>query len=150
MPKIQLKDKYIFIYTVALSNKVNFFINQINTIYKYKIFWVKENIRDFIYGIYYSKAIITDSFHGTIFSIIFNKPFIAFLNEGTGVERFISLKGIFDIGNRLYDIQSNKTIPNISLLEKPLNLNMKIYHSLKRKSIKYLKKNLKGSRFFKL
>lgn len=35
-----------------------------------------------------SKYIITDSFHGTVFSIIFNKPFISISNPGRGQTRF--------------------------------------------------------------
>ena len=33
----------------------------------------KNSIEKFIYGISHSKAVITNSYHGTIFSIIFNK-----------------------------------------------------------------------------
>lgn len=36
-------------------------------------------------------AVITDSFHGTIFSIIFHKPFITRSNAARGAERFVSL-----------------------------------------------------------
>ena len=95
----------------------------------------------------FSKAIITDSFHCTVFSIIFNKPFITFLYENKGKERFVSLKEIFDIGDRLFDINSS---PNISLLDKPLHLNMKKFYSLKKKSIKFLIRNLKASKNVKL
>ena len=142
-PKTFINDSYIFVYTVANYKNLKSFIDKINKNYKYKIYWVKSNIKDFIYGIYYSKAIITNSFHGTLFSIIFKKPFITFLNENTGKERFNSLKEIFDIGNRLYDIN---TIPKISLLEEPLNLDMNIFYSLKKKSISFLKKNLKSTK----
>lgn len=34
---------------------------------------------------------ITDSFHACVFSIIFNKPFIAIGNKGRGMTRFDSL-----------------------------------------------------------
>lgn len=42
---------------------------------------------------YYTDAdgIITDSFHGTVFSIIFHKPFITKSNANRGAERFVSL-----------------------------------------------------------
>ena len=146
-PKIHINSSYIFIYTVSNLMKMRSFIKEINITYNYKIYWVKDNILDFIYGIYYSKAIITDSFHGTVFSIIFNKPFISFLNDYTGKERFFSLKEIFDIGDRFIEINSN---PNISLLEKPLHLNMKKFNSLKKKSIKFLIRNLKATKKFKI
>lgn len=48
-----------------------------------------------------SKFIITDSFHGCTFSIIFNKPFIAIGNKNRGLERFCSLLKTFNIENRL-------------------------------------------------
>ena len=89
---------------------------------------------------YYCKSVITDSYHRTLFSIIFNKPFIAFLIELNGKERFNSLKEIFDIENWLFDINSK---PDIALLEKGLNLNMTIFDSLKKESIKFLKNNLR-------
>ena len=146
-PKIYINDSYIFVYTVGNFKEVKSFIKRINIIYKNKIFWVKSNIKDFIYGIYYCKAIVTNSFHGTVFSILFNKPFITFLNENGGIERFNSLKEIFDIGKRLY-YKSSK--PKISLLEKPLNLNMNIFYSLKKESIKFLIRNLKSHKNKKL
>ena len=142
-PKNTINESYIFVYTVAKFKKLKSFLEKIKKINKYKIYWVKSNIKDFLYGIYYSKAIITNSFHGTLFSIIFNKPFITFLYENTGKERFNSLKDIFDIGNRLFEINSN---PKISLLEEPLNLKMNKFYSFKNKSIKFLIKNLKSSK----
>lgn len=39
----------------------------------------KKSIEKIILGIYISKAVITDSYHRTIFSLIFDKPFVAFL-----------------------------------------------------------------------
>ena len=48
-----------------------------------------------------AKFIITDSFHGSVFSIIFNKPFIAIGNKGRGMARFNSLFSNFDLLDRL-------------------------------------------------
>lgn len=45
--------------------------------------------------------IITDSFHGTIFSIIFNKPFISLTNETRGNSRFESLLFMLGLEKRL-------------------------------------------------
>lgn len=45
--------------------------------------------------------IFTDSFHGTAFSIIFNKPFISIGNPTRGIERFTSLLDLFNISDRL-------------------------------------------------
>lgn len=35
--------------------------------------------------------IVTDSFHGCVFSIIFHKPFVAIANKDRGLDRFVSL-----------------------------------------------------------
>ena len=48
-----------------------------------------------------AKYIVTDSFHGCVFSIIFNKPFIAVPNNKRGATRFTSLFNIFGLNNRL-------------------------------------------------
>ncbi len=48
-----------------------------------------------------AKYVVTDSFHGVAFSIIFNKPFIAIANHDRGVARFTSILKMFDLENRL-------------------------------------------------
>jgi len=45
--------------------------------------------------------VITDSFHGCVFSIIFNKPFIAIGNYERGLSRFESLLSLFGLSDRL-------------------------------------------------
>lgn len=48
-----------------------------------------------------AKYVVTDSFHGTVFSIIFNKPFIAIGNKSRGLARFTSLLRKFELEDRL-------------------------------------------------
>ena len=48
-----------------------------------------------------TKYVITDSFHGCVFSIIFNKPFWAIGNKKRGMSRFDSLLGKFVLHDRL-------------------------------------------------
>ena len=45
--------------------------------------------------------VVTDSFHGCAFSIIFNKPFIAYGNKSRGLSRFESLLRTFRLDDRL-------------------------------------------------
>ncbi|ALZ99143.1 polysaccharide pyruvyl transferase family protein [Corynebacterium glutamicum] len=56
-----------------------------------------------------SKFVITDSFHGTVFSILFNKPFIAIGNRQRGLSRFVSLMKLFDLETRLVTKLSDVT-----------------------------------------
>ncbi len=45
--------------------------------------------------------VVTDSFHGCVFSIIFGKPFIAIANAERGLGRFVSLLEEFGLTHRL-------------------------------------------------
>ena len=58
-------------------------------------------VSNWLKGFECAKYIITDSFHGTVFSIIFNKPFIVIANKGRGLSRFTSLLKKFDLEDRL-------------------------------------------------
>ena len=61
--------------------------------------------------------IITDSFHGSVFSIIFNKPFIAIGNKERGLTRFSSLLRLFNLEDRLVS-NSNSVL---SIADSPIN-----------------------------
>lgn len=57
-----------------------------------------------------AKMILTDSFHGTAFSIIFNKPFWVIGNKERGLSRFESILGIFGLRDRLITPEQIDTI----------------------------------------
>ena len=59
------------------------------------------SIEGWIKGFADADFVITDSFHGTVFSIIFNKPFISLVNVSRGASRFESILGEFDLMQRL-------------------------------------------------
>lgn len=46
--------------------------------------------------------VITDSFHGTVFSIIYEKPFLSLENPRRGAERFVSLLAPIGLVDRLH------------------------------------------------
>lgn len=48
-----------------------------------------------------AKMVVTDSFHGTVFSIIFNKPFWVIANPRRGNTRMESLLELFDLKDRM-------------------------------------------------
>ena len=48
-----------------------------------------------------AEYVITDSFHGCVFSIIFNKPFWTIGNAGRGMARFTSLLELFHLEDRI-------------------------------------------------
>lgn len=63
--------------------------------------WVYPSVSKWLAGFRDAKFIVTDSFHGTVFSIIFNKPFIAINNAARGSSRFTSLLKMFGLEDRL-------------------------------------------------
>ena len=63
----------------------------------------KVNLYDFMWLYYHSKAVFTDSFHGTVFSIIFKKPFVSLINIERGGERFLSLLEPINLRDRLFE-----------------------------------------------
>lgn len=56
-----------------------------------------------------AEFVITDSFHGCVFSIIFNKPFMAIGNKERGQARFDSLFRMFQLHDRLTDVNNLST-----------------------------------------
>lgn len=48
-----------------------------------------------------ARFVFTDSFHGCVFSIIFNKPFVVCGNNRRGMSRFTSLLSMFGLESRL-------------------------------------------------
>lgn len=59
------------------------------------------SVYDWVNQIATADYVVTDSFHGTAFSIIFNKQFLAIGNVTRGMARFTSLLSQFDITDRL-------------------------------------------------
>lgn len=110
---------------------------------------VKHHIDDCIYpkvtswlnGILMSKMAIIDSFHGAVFSIIFNVPFWVIANDTRGNSRFHSLLKTFGLEDRLIDIKNYKKLD----LCKPINwdnVNRKML-SMRNLSLNFLKNSLK-------
>lgn len=83
--------------------------------------------------------IITDSFHGTVFSIINEKPFISIINKQRGADRFVSLLSKVGLENRM---MNEDKIDNF--IDTPIDWNIvsSIIEKHKIKSIEFLKRNL--------
>lgn len=57
---------------------------------------IQPPIEKWLRAFYDARFIVTDSFHGCVFSIIFNKPFVVVGNGKRGMARFESLLGEFN------------------------------------------------------
>ena len=110
---------------------------------------IENNVSECIYpsvskwlaGFRDTQFVVTDSFHGTVFSIIFNKPFVAILNSERGASRFISLLSIFHLENHLISIGGEVSEEHL----RPIDYTSvnKILDGWKRQSINYIESNLK-------
>lgn len=83
----------------------------------------KENeefpaIEKWLRGFYDAKFVLTDSFHGMVFSIIFEKPFLVVLNKQRGSSRFLSLLSALGLEDRLIE---NIDSFNLNLLDKEID-----------------------------
>ena len=62
-----------------------------------------KDVGHFLQGFSKCKYVVTDSFHGCVFSLIFNKPFVCIGNNMRGNARFDSLLKLFKCQNRFID-----------------------------------------------
>lgn len=95
---------------------------------------------EFIYLIKNARLVCTDSFHGTVFSIIFNKPYVLFerkSNMQNMNSRFESLKEMIGLPERNYTNLEEKDIFNLKYDVINKNIEKK-----KQESIEYLKDSL--------
>lgn len=60
----------------------------------------RESIENWLAAIKNCKLLITDSFHGMCFALIFNKPFICIVNSSTGSTRYDSVFEMLGIENQ--------------------------------------------------
>ncbi|WP_373707497.1 polysaccharide pyruvyl transferase family protein [Kaistella sp.] len=88
-----------------------------------------------------AEFVVTDSFHGTVFSIIYEKPFVTIPNKKRGKARFVSLLRPLGLEHRL--IESLQDL-NPTLLEE--NIDFSLVKSrldvMKEHSVNFLKNNL--------
>ena len=56
-----------------------------------------QSVESWLKGILESEFVITDSYHGAVFSILFHKPFIVISNQERGIDRLNSLLYLFGL-----------------------------------------------------
>jgi hypothetical protein len=102
---------------------------------------VHPSVGDWLNHFRLAKFIVTDSFHGCVFSIIFNKPFLVVGNKERGLARFTSLLNTFGLEDRLI---INAEDLDLSLVVKPIDWERvnKIREIGKNKSIAFITQSL--------
>ncbi len=84
--------------------------------------------------------VVTDSFHGCVFAIIFNKPFVCLGNEGRGSARFDTLFQTFHLESRL----ATSSAQAVAVAREPIDwaaVNA-IHESERERGLAFLRENL--------
>lgn len=153
-PKFDLPESYLLLYFLGertkefdcvirkLSEEYNLKI--INILDKSKDYYYNVGPMEFIYLIQHATGIYTDSFHGSVFSIIMKKPFVVINRSTKNIcdmsSRIDTLLKTFSLESRRGNIENNFCLDQFFNIDF-LNIDKKI-ESEKEKSIKYLKNAL--------
>lgn len=98
---------------------------------------ILPSIEYWLYSILNADFVVTDSFHGMVFSILFNKQFICIGNKGRGVSRFTSLLKWMSLEDRLiYSV--NDLDMNILLKKIDYGRVNELLNSAKERSMNFL------------
>ena len=104
----------------------------------FKYYFIKKSKgEDWLYYLKNSDFVFTDSFHGTCFSLIYEKEFVSIKNKDRGEARFNSLIELFGIENDHVEIEDIKNIPHFHPVINFTNLKRRIGR-LKKDSLDWL------------
>lgn len=93
LPSSPVESNYCFVYIRDPAPEQTMRITEFAQVNNLKIIWNHSNlpVEDFLSTLYYAACIITDSYHGLCFSLIFHKSVICYYNEKRGGSRFDTL-----------------------------------------------------------
>ncbi|MDD2599388.1 MAG: polysaccharide pyruvyl transferase family protein [Bacteroidales bacterium] len=120
---------------------------KLTTVYSNKGFPVglffDPTIPEWVYIMSTAKAVITNSFHGTAFAIVMQRPFLAFLRtENKGMnDRIISLLTALGLESRIYNKNNGAFCDQLNVAVDWESVNMRL-SSLREKSIVFLNRFL--------
>lgn len=145
IPKKKPTKKYVVFYflgesekSIELQHKLRIKGYEIVDLMKDDNYYY-EDPSSFLFFIHNADLVVTDSYHGTIFSIIYNVPFIIFNREDKNNmnSRFETLDILFNINNRRIETIEFDQIFKMDFSQ--INNKLKIYQ---KDSINYLKNAL--------
>jgi hypothetical protein len=132
--KRRLKQKYVFVYLIGEPNNILDFAKEYakrNNLVLIdcktsSLFFKYCSPEDFLSWIYYADTVITNSFHGTAFSILFEKNFYVEYKTAKGYN-FRSKQLVEDLKIENREITSSSlpnenTLPNYNLVKKDLDI----------------------------
>lgn len=103
--------RHLFVYSLVISDKLMAVATQIAKSTNLEIIIMeagnkvkeKDSIEQWLAHFRDADFVITDSFHGMVFSLIFNVPFNVVINKNGGASRYISLLSQLALENRIIE-----------------------------------------------
>ena len=138
MSKAKEDEQYLLAYILDPSSEIGHRLENLSEKKKLKIIIILDKLKE-RFNINKKKI----GFHGTIFSIIFKKPFITLKNKIRGPERFISLLKPLALIHRLFDTEKCITHNSYLLDSCQYTIPYKKLEKIKEKSYHWLEKALK-------
>lgn len=132
-------EKGIFAYILDNTDKKDKFIKGLIEKTHEPVLHFDGTVENFIHNFNSAKYILTDSYHGSVFSLIFNKPFICIRNFKRGNDRFDDLCLRFTNLDNRFIKEDNKI--NLELLSQAPNVKNEI-ENYKILSLNFLKNSL--------
>lgn len=144
-----INEKYVLSYILDMNEVKRDLINCISKALSHpiKIFSIKgkklPSMETWLSSLCHANFIITDSFHGTVFAILFNRPFIVWANKERGIDRFTSLLKLFGLERRIvFDNRSIIKLVNENIDWESVNYKLEINKNKSRAFLlRYLDKN---------
>ncbi|MBQ8658547.1 MAG: polysaccharide pyruvyl transferase family protein [Clostridia bacterium] len=150
-----VKGDYIFLYTLYATPVINKIAKRLSKKWKIKV--VVSNVsnqhdainsfkkqfstgpKEFLNLIYYAKFVLVTSFHGTVFSVLFEKPFFAINGEKDNrIFNLLSITGLKDRTVNLANVQEKANTAfqiDFSSVEKGLQKERRISFDFLRKAL---------------
>lgn len=152
--KIKENEKYILTYFLGENQVALEDVRKINKKYRYRVihledcytsgkdnpYFITMDPSEFVWLIAHAQMVVTDSFHGCVFSILYEKNFLVYPREfkvslGSRIQQLLE---IYQLEDHMAGDNFEKNIEN---LEKSINVN-DILEKERKRGIEFLKKGL--------
>lgn len=134
-------EKENFFKALAKKHRLKFVRINGKKLFSKKGFFLWKSVNSWLCNIKHSELVVTDSFHCTVFSILFKKKFICIANKHRGITRIENLLKLIHLENRLVfefkQLDENLFTSNLDFQKVELLLSEE-----KKKSINFLKNSL--------
>lgn len=134
-------EKEHFFKNIAKKNRLKFTRINGKKLVPKKGFFLFRSVNSWLCNIKHAEVVITDSFHCTVFSILFRKKFVCLANKHRGITRLENLLKLIHLENRLISSLSQF---DTNLMENEINYQQieKVLVKEKNKSINFLKSSV--------